>query len=78
MQENTDFQEMRIKIGMGIKIRRIRKGIRQSDLAKKVGLSQTYFSNVENGHVMLSLRKMFEIAGLLSCTVDDLLNPDRL
>lgn len=77
MPKDVDFQELRIKIGKGIKIRRIRKGLRQSDMAKKAGLSQTHFSNVENGHVMLSLKKMFEVAELLSCTVDDLLNPDR-
>lgn len=36
-----------VKIGQNIKIMRIRKGVTQSELAKKLGISQThwYFSN---------------------------------
>ena len=75
--KEEEYQEMREKIGRGIKIRRLRKGVRQIEFAKKVGLSQTHFSNAENGHVMLSLKKMFEVAELLECTMDDLLHPDR-
>lgn len=77
MLKEEEYQEMREKVGRGIKIRRLRKGFRQIEFAKKVGLSQIHFSNAENGHVMLSLKKMFEVAELLECTMDDLLHPDR-
>lgn len=40
-----------VKIGQNIKIMRIRKGVTQSELAKKLGISQTHMSNLEHGRV---------------------------
>lgn len=38
-----------LRIGETIKIKRIQKRITQTDLAKKLEISQTHLSNVENG-----------------------------
>lgn len=65
--EKIDYRKM----GMEIKIRRLRADISQSDLAKQIGVSQSHLCNVENGRLspslLLSLRK------LLGCTIDELL-----
>ena len=44
-----------VKIGQNIKIMRIRKGVTQSELAKKLGISQTHMSNLEHGRVSVNL-----------------------
>lgn len=61
----------------GYKNKTFAQRISANRVCKKVGLSQTHFSNVENGRVMLSLKKMFEVSELLECTMNDLLHPDR-
>lgn len=43
-----------VKIGQNIKIMRIRKGVTQSELAKKLGISQTHMSNLEHGRVSVN------------------------
>lgn len=43
--EKIDYRKM----GMEIKIRRLRADISQSDLAKQIGVSQSHLCNVENG-----------------------------
>lgn len=45
-----------VKIGQNIKIMRIRKGVTQSELAKKLGISQTHMSNLEHGRVSVNLK----------------------
>ena len=56
--EKIDYRKM----GMEIKIRRLRADISQSDLAKQIGVSQS-----PSLRLLLSLRK------LLGCTIDELL-----
>lgn len=41
-----------LRIGETIKIKRIQKRITQTDLAKKLEISQTHLSNAENGRVI--------------------------
>ena len=47
-----------VKIGQNIKIMRIRKGVTQSELAKKLGISQTHMSNLEHGRVSVNLKNV--------------------
>lgn len=61
--ERIDYK----KLGMEIKIRRLRADISQSKLAKQIGVSQSHLCNVENGRLSPSLRR------LLGCTIDELL-----
>ena len=44
-----------VKIGQNIKIMRIRKGVTQSELAKKLGISQTHMCNLEQAPVSVNL-----------------------
>lgn len=65
------------KVGMEIMIRRIRKGVRQGELAEAVGISQTHLSNVEKGRTMLSIGGLLKIKQYLGCSLDDLLDTEE-
>ena len=55
--EKIDYRKM----GMEIKIRRLRADISQSDLAKQIGVSQSHLCNVENGRLSPSLRLLLSL-----------------
>ncbi len=65
-----------VKIGQNIKIMRIRKGVTQSELAKKLGISQTHMSNLEHGRVSVNLKVLLRLSHYFSCGVDALLNTE--
>lgn len=67
--ERIDYK----KLGMEIKIRRLRADISQSKLAKQIGVSQSHLCNVENGRLSPSLRLLLSLRRLLGCTIDELL-----
>ena len=67
--ERLDYK----KLGMAIKIRRLRADISQSKLAKQIGVSQSHLCNVENGRLSPSLRLLLSLRRLLGCTIDELL-----
>lgn len=52
---------------------RIRKGVTQSELAKKLGISQTHMSNLEHGRVSVNLKVLLRLSHYFSCGVDALL-----
>lgn len=51
----------------------IRKGVTQSELAKKLGISQTHMSNLEHGRVSVNLKVLLRLSHYFSCGVDALL-----
>ena len=53
------------------------KRITQTNLAKKLKISQTHLSNAENGRVMLSLKALLKLRYIFECTLDELVDPDR-
>lgn len=55
-----------LRIGETIKIKRIQKRITQTNLAKKLKISQTHLSNAENGRVMLSLKALLKLRDILN------------
>lgn len=61
-------------MSVGTNIRRIReqKGISQSCLSEKAGISQAMLCQIERGTKNPSLQIGREIAKLLGCSVDDL------
>ena len=63
--ERIDYK----KLGMEIKIRRLRADISQSKLAKQIGVSQSHLCNVENGRLSPSLRLLLSLRRLLGCTI---------
>ena len=64
-----------LRIGETIKIKRIQKRITQTNLAKKLKISQTHLSNAENGRVMLSLKALLKLRDIFECTLDELCYP---
>lgn len=58
---------------MGIKSLRMKAGLTQVELAKKMNVDQTTISNWESGK-HIPMRKLHrKLAKILNCTVDDLL-----
>ena len=49
------------------------KGVTQSELAKKLGISQTHMSNLEHGRVSVNLKVLLRLSHYFSCGVDALL-----
>lgn len=64
-------------------VRQVRQriGISQKDLARKVGITQAFLSEVETGTKSPSLLTAAKLARALGCTIDELLgetiDPDQ-
>ena len=63
---------MTIDIASKLKERRRRMNLTQLELAKKVGVSESYICQIENGK-MVSLKKLEQLAKVLGCKAKDLL-----
>ena len=48
-------------IGRRVKFLRMEKGISQTDMAEKIGLSQTNLSNMESGRTATTIQNLFKI-----------------
>lgn len=61
-------------VNLSSKLKEIRKrrGLTQRELAEKVGVSESYICQVENGK-MMSIRKLDKLAEFLGCDAKDLL-----
>lgn len=62
-----------IKIGSKIKKARVSKGIRQKDMARKLGLSVSTYSNYENNYREPKLDIVEKICNALDMTIDELM-----
>jgi len=58
-------------IGNRIKALRVGCGMRQSELAKKIGMSQTNLSNVESGRTAVTVQVLLKIHDVLGCKMRD-------
>ena len=56
---------------------RQRVGISQKDLARKVGITQAFLSEVETGTKSPSLLTAAKLARALGCTIDELLGETK-
>ena len=56
---------------------RQRVGISQKDLARKVGITQAFLSEVETGTKSPSLLTAAKLARALGCTIDELLGEKK-
>lgn len=61
-------------LGRRVKLARRRAGIRQADLAKRLGISYQYMSMIETGKRKLSLGMLVSLANELGVTTEYLLN----
>ncbi len=58
-------------IGNRIKALRVGSGMKQSELAKKIGMSQTNLSNVESGRTAVTVQVLLKIHDVLGCKLAD-------
>lgn len=56
-------------IGEKIKKKRLEKNIKQCELAKKAGMSNTFLSDIENGRSEPSIKTLSKIAGALEIDI---------
>ena len=62
-----------MSVGKNIKIRRIAMDLSQLELAKQVEVSQSMLSRIEKGTKNPSLQVAYEIAKVLKCDVNELM-----
>lgn len=70
--ERLDLKSM----GLEIKIRRMQNGMKQTEFAAFLGVSQTHLSNAESGRVLISLKMLLKIKNCFGCTLDEIVDPD--
>ena len=58
-------------IGRRVKFLRMEKGISQTDMAEKIGLSQTNLSNMESGRTATTIQNLFKMREVLGCKMSD-------
>ncbi len=62
---------MTIDIGSKLKAKRQQMNLTQLELAKKIGVSESYICQIENGK-MVSIKKLEQLAKVLGCKAKDL------
>ena len=65
-------------IGKNVKRYRLKRGMKQAQLAQKVGVSAQHISHVECGYTKLSLPLLLELAEALHTTSTSLLMNDQI
>ena len=63
-------EELRL-IGRRVKLIRMERKIGQTVLAKKMGLSQTNLSNMENGRTAVTIQNLLKLRKILNCSMND-------
>ena len=63
---------IRVRLGLGIKAHRLRRGMTQGQLAEGVNVSEQAISNIERAYRSPSLETLEKIAGALEVEVRDL------
>ena len=61
------------RFGKNVKIERIKKDLKQADVAERLGIEQNYIALIEIGRINMSLGKILELANALDVHVEDLL-----
>lgn len=61
-------------IGEKIRYERLKKRLKQYELAQKSGISNTFLSDVEVGRTMPSIKTMKKIAKALEVSINDFLD----
>ena len=73
-KKNTDIYNL---IGKNIKKYRIKKGLKQRELAEKLYLSDSFIAKLESvTHQTISIDTLEDIANILECDIRDFFNPD--
>ena len=79
MNKKNPNKEYKMKVGENILYWRKLKGIKQEDLAERIGISSTALSNIENGVSKPDIERLEDIADALEIEVSQLLtNPQQM
>lgn len=73
LKKPVSGRDLKIIFGKNIKKARLKSGLKQSDLAKILGVGQQYISEIENGETSLSLNTMVLFSDALKCDVTEML-----
>ncbi len=65
-------------LGMKIKTERVRSGIKQKDLAIRIGVTSNYMYLIEKGNKTPSLKVLYKIAAELNVSPGELVKEDPL
>jgi transcriptional regulator with XRE-family HTH domain len=71
MSDTTD-EDIRKQIGHRIKVRRVELGLRQQDLADRLGLQQNHISEWEKGSRAIRAEQLVRLAKVLGVSVAQL------
>ncbi len=63
--------------GHRIKVRRVEKRMSQTELAKKLEITQSYVSSIEKGDKNMGINMLARIADALDCQASDFLDEER-
>jgi transcriptional regulator with XRE-family HTH domain len=69
----TAFPVFLKKLGKNIKAAREKRGLRQTDVQDKIGLTYRHYQSIEAGRVNPTVETLFRLAGLYRVKVKDLL-----
>jgi transcriptional regulator with XRE-family HTH domain len=61
------------KLGANLKRIRIKKGITQGDIVRKLGMPKSFVSNIENGKTNPTLATIAKLAKALGVPIEDLI-----
>jgi len=66
------------EFGRALRARRKQAGLSQDNVAKRVGMSRTSITNIEQGRQHVSLHILYELAGAVGTTPGDLLPASQI
>ncbi len=72
--QNSDTflaQKLSIQFARNVEDMMSKKGLKQKDLAEKMGVSAAYVSKVLNGNINMTLSTMSKIAKALNCNISE-------
>jgi transcriptional regulator with XRE-family HTH domain len=70
--------ETTVALGKRLAAIRERRGLKQTDLAERAGLSAAFISEIENGHRNVSSEKLLRLANALGASIDYLLRGEEI
>lgn len=75
MMTDINSEQYKKIIGENVKFWRNIRGLKQSFIAKKIGVKQSYISQLETGKFAPSLDYLHKIANLLDVEIEDIIAP---
>lgn len=66
-----------MSLGENIVIFRKEKGITQTEIAERIGVQSSFISRIEKGRKTPSVARLIDIADILDCSIDRLLDRNK-